>query len=207
MTGLRASALAPIPTGNTFDKYGSQNRLVRRLVTHFRAALDDLLSLAGPESILDVGCGEGFLTELWAQRDGVDRVVGLDLEDPALQAQWSDRPGLQFVSGRAEALPFAESEFALVAAIESLEHVSDPERALAEMARVARDHVLVSAPREPLWRALNLARGAYPRALGNTPGHVNHWSKSRLLELLSGYGQIVAVRTPAPWTMALMRPR
>ena len=32
-------------------------------------------------------------------------------------------------------------------------------------------------PREPLWRGLNMARGAYLKDLGNTPGHVNHWSK------------------------------
>ena len=53
----------------------------------------------------------------------------------------------------------------------------DPEATLAEMARVARRHLLVSVPREPLWRGLNMARGAYLRDLGNTPGHVNHWSK------------------------------
>ena len=95
------------------------------------------------------------------------------------KAQWRTRgrANLEFVAGRAEELPFGDDEFDLVAAIETLEHVPDPERTLAEMARVARRHLLVSVPREPLWRALNVARGAYVRELGNTPGHVNHWSK------------------------------
>ncbi len=70
---------------------------------------------------------------------------------------------------------------------------------------MARGHLLVSVPREPAWRALNLVRGAYPRALGNTPGHVNHWSKRGFLDLVSDYGRLVAVSSPLPWTMALVR--
>ena len=46
------------------------------------------------------------------------------------------------------------------------------------MARVARRWLLVSVPHEPLWRALNVARGAYLRELGNTPGHLNHWTRA-----------------------------
>ena len=65
----------------------------------------------------------------------------------------------------------------MATAIEVLEHVPDPERTVSEMARVAKRWVLVSVPREPLWRGLNMARGAYIKDLGNTPGHINHWSK------------------------------
>ena len=78
---------------------------------------------------------------------------------------------------KAENLPFADGEFDVAAAIEVLEHVPDPEHTVAEMARVAERRLLVSVPREPLWRRLNVARGAYWSDLGNTPGHLNHWSK------------------------------
>ena len=81
---------------------------------------------------------------------------------------------------KAENLPFADSEFDVATAIEVLEHVPDPEHTVSEMARVASGHLLVSVPREPLWRGLNMARGAYLRDLGNTPGHLNHWSKRAL---------------------------
>jgi ubiquinone/menaquinone biosynthesis C-methylase UbiE len=104
----------------------------------------------------------------------------------------------------AEHLPFADGEFDLATAIEVLEHVPDPEHTVAEMARVARGHLLVSVPREPLWRALNVARGAYVKQLGNTPGHVNHWSKRSFLELLRRHGEVRQVRTPFPWTMVLV---
>ena len=65
--------------------------------------------------------------------------------------------------------------------------------------------MLVSVPREPLWRGLNMARGAYLRDLGNTPGHLNHWSKREFAGLLRRYGEVVELRSPFPWTMALVR--
>jgi SAM-dependent methyltransferase len=104
-----------------------------------------------------------------------------------------------------ERLAFADDEFDLVAATEVLEHVSDPERALAEMARVARRWLLVSVPHEPLWRVLNVARGAYLRDLGNTPGHLNHWTRAGFQRLLGSHGQVVETRSPFPWTMLLVR--
>ena len=202
-------ALGSVPTGNTYDKYGSGNPVVRRLMAGFEAALDDLFVLAAPESVLDVGCGEGVLTVKWAQRLGDRPVVGLDLADPKLEAEWRsrERGNLRFVAGRAQQLPFADDEFDLVAAIETLEHVEDPEGALAEMARVARCHLLVSVPREPLWRGLNVMRGAYIRRLGNTPGHVNHWSRRGFTSLLARHGEVLETRAPFPWTMVLARVR
>jgi hypothetical protein len=50
-----------------------------------------------------------------------------------------------------------------------------------------------------------VARGAYLGALGNTPGHVNHWSKRSFAALLSRYGTVEQVRSPFPWTMLLVR--
>jgi 2-polyprenyl-3-methyl-5-hydroxy-6-metoxy-1,4-benzoquinol methylase len=194
-------------TGNTYDKYGSANPLVRRLMDGFERALDDLLARADPSSLLDVGCGEGVLVHRWAQRLSERRVVGIDLEEESIQAGWSRRqaPNLEYRTMAAENLPFAANEFDLASAIELLEHVPDPEHTLAELARCAERHLLVSVPREPLWRALNMARGAYVSALGNTPGHRNHWSKRAFVELLSRYGNLVEVRSPFPWTMLLVR--
>ena len=207
MSAQPASSLAPVPTGNTYDKYGSGNPVVRRLMARFERDLDELLGRARPESVLDVGCGEGVVTLRWAQALGECRVVGLDLPDPKLAAQWRlrSRPNLSFVTGKGDRLDFADGEFDLVAAIETLEHIPHVEQTLAEMRRVARRHLLVSVPREPLWRALNLARGAYIGQLGNTPGHVNHWSTRSFQRLLSAHGDVVELRTPLPWTMALVR--
>jgi 2-polyprenyl-3-methyl-5-hydroxy-6-metoxy-1,4-benzoquinol methylase len=193
-------------TGNTYDKYGSTNPVVKRLMARFEGTLDELFVKAAPGSLLDVGCGEGVLTEQWARRiDG--RVVGLDLDDPLLHAEWEQRqaPNLEYLVMKAENLPFSAGEFEVATAIEVLEHVPDPEHTVAEMARVASGHLLVSVPREPLWRGLNMARGAYLKALGNTPGHLNHWSKRSFVKLLSQHGEVVEARSPFPWTMLLVR--
>ncbi len=193
-------------TGNTYDKYGSNNAVVKRLMAGFERTLDELFRQAAPRTVLDVGCGEGVLTHKWAQRlEG--RIVGIDLEDPAIQTEWAKRqaPNLSYRVMKAESLPFEEGEFDLAAAIEVLEHVPDPEHTVAQMARVARGgHLLVSVPREPLWRGLNMARGAYWRDLGNTPGHLNHWSKQSFVRLLSRHGEVVERRSPFPWTMLLV---
>jgi len=196
-----------VVTGNTYDKYGSANPLVRRLMAGFERDLDALLGLAAPRSILDVGCGEGVLAQRWAQRLGEARVVGIDLEEESIQAGWAEHraPNLEYRVMEAANLPFAEHEFELASAIEVLEHLPDPEHTLAEMARCAQRHLLVSVPREPLWRMLNMARGAYLSALGNTPGHLNHWSRRSFVQLLARHGQVAELRSPFPWTMVLVR--
>jgi 2-polyprenyl-3-methyl-5-hydroxy-6-metoxy-1,4-benzoquinol methylase len=202
-----------VVTGNTYDKYGSSNPVVRRLMASFERDLGELFEQATPASVLDVGCGEGVLVHQWAQRlaarDPADpaRVVGIDLEEESIQAGWAERqaPNLEYRVMEAANLPFADGEFDLASAIEVLEHVPDPEHTLAEMARCAERHLLVSVPNEPLWRMLNIARGAYWAQLGNTPGHINHWSKRSFKTLLARHGEVIEVRSPFPWTMLLVR--
>ncbi|HLM26957.1 MAG TPA: class I SAM-dependent methyltransferase [Thermoleophilaceae bacterium] len=203
----QAPAAEQVPTGNTFDKYGSTNPVVRRLMQGFESSLDELWRKAAPESILDVGCGEGVLTHEWAERLGDKPIVGIDLDDPKLRAEWEkrSRPNMELRAEEATSLSFADGEFDMATAIEVLEHVPEPEKTVAEMARVARSHLLVSVPREPLWRCLNMARGAYLKQLGNTPGHLNHWSKRSFTSMLRRHGTIEEARSPFPWTMVLVR--
>jgi 2-polyprenyl-3-methyl-5-hydroxy-6-metoxy-1,4-benzoquinol methylase len=207
MTPPSATTEPAVPTGNTYDKYGSTNPVVRRLMAGFERSVDELFAQAAPGSVLDIGCGEGVLTAQWAQRLGTGRIVGVDLEDPKLEAEWAQRrrENLEFRAMPAERLEFADNEFELVAATEVLEHVTDPALVLTEMARVSAHHLLVSVPHEPLWRALNVARGAYLRELGNTPGHLNHWSRRSFVNLLGRFGDVIQVRSPFPWTMLLVR--
>jgi 2-polyprenyl-3-methyl-5-hydroxy-6-metoxy-1,4-benzoquinol methylase len=196
-----------VVTGNTYDKYGSNNPVVKKLMANFESTLDELFEIASPRSLLDVGCGEGVLVHEWALKLGDKRVVGIDLEEESIQAGWKERqaPNLEYRIMEAENLPFADGEFDVATAIEVLEHVPDPEHTVAEMARVASRWLLVSVPREPLWRGLNLARGAYIKQLGNTPGHINHWSKRSFVAMLSQHGEVVQARSPFPWSMLLVR--
>lgn len=192
-----------VPTGNTYDKYNSQNPVVRWLMRQFRAAIFELLDRVEPRRVLDVGCGEGIVSEAIVERYPDVEVLGVDLEDPDLQAHWSQRGGgrLSFRTGRAEDLAFEDGAFDTVVAFEVLEHLRQPEAALAEMSRVAGEALVLSVPREPLWRVLNVLRGAYLSDLGNTPGHLNHWSRRGFAELVGEYGEVDQIRSPIPWTV------
>jgi hypothetical protein len=95
----------------------------------------------------------------------------------------------------------------LVVCCEVLEHLERPAAGVAELARVARRHVLLSTPWEPVWRVMNMARGRYWRALGNTPGHIQHFSRRGLRSLADTRLRVSATRTPLPWTVLLGEPR
>ena len=84
MSGVTVSKDGVV-TGNTYDKYGSSNPVVRRLMAGFERNLEQLFEQAAPTSLLDVGCGEGVLVHQWAQRLGSARVVGIDLEEESIQ--------------------------------------------------------------------------------------------------------------------------
>src|SRR3954453_1577325 len=151
MTGVTRDAEGTV-TGNTYDKYNTSNPAAKRLMERFQGTLDELFAAADPQSLLDIGCGEAILTHRWAQRLPPRRVVGLDLEDPAIQAEWEKRqaPNLEYKIMKAENLPFADDEFDVTTAIELLGPLPDPEHTVDEMARVAERWLLVSVPREPL---------------------------------------------------------
>jgi ubiquinone/menaquinone biosynthesis C-methylase UbiE len=197
---------AAVPTGNTYDKYASQNPVERRLMASFFARLDAVLPTDSPCTILEVGVGEGEVADRVRSRFPDARFAGIDLPDPELAAQWHER-ALAGTFADITRLPFGDAQFDLVLAIEVLEHVDDPRAALRELARVATGALVLSVPREPIWRAANLARGKYIRALGNTPGHVNHWSKRQFGRLVGEHFELQRVLTPFPWTMVAAQVR
>jgi len=137
----------------------------------------------------------------------VDLPVGLDLSVAMLAQAESKYPAAGFVCGSAYQLPFPDRSFDVVICLEVLEHLHRPREALGEARRVCAGHMLASVPQEPVWRLLNLARGAYWRDWGNTPGHLQHWSKNAFLALLEEHWVVQRAATPAPWTVALCRPR
>jgi 2-polyprenyl-3-methyl-5-hydroxy-6-metoxy-1,4-benzoquinol methylase len=195
--------------GNVYPKYTTRNPVARRLVDNFSATLRRLVQATGAREVHEVGCGEGHLSMLLAA-DGLS-VRGCDLSPGAVASarQRSRRRGLDipFEIANLYDLQPERDGAPLVVCCEVLEHVPDPARALAVLSTLARPHLIVSVPREPLWRLLNLARGHYWHALGNTPGHLQHWSTPAFLHLLQQHLEVVELRTPLPWTMARCRAR
>lgn len=197
---------ADLPTGNTYDKYRVEHPIERRLVGGFLRALDDVLPSVAPRRVLEVGAGEGEISDRVRDRYPTATVVSIDLHDDALGKEWRERGALgAFADVRR--LPFPDGAFDLVLGIEILEHVPEPERALVEIRRVASDALVLSVPREPIWRVANVARGRYVSQLGNTPGHLNHWSTRQFRSLVDRVFDVGATRTPFPWTILAARRR
>lgn len=193
-----------VPIGNTYDKYASSNPIERRLMGGFFEALDASLPRARPQRVLEVGVGEGEVARRVAARWPGVPYFGIDLPDDELAATWRG-DGLTGSFADIARLPFPDASFDLILAIEVLEHVPDPDAALIELRRLATGALVLSVPREPIWRAANLARGKYLRAMGNTPGHINHWSKRTFASLVGRHLAVDGVRSPFPWTMVAAR--
>lgn len=195
--------------GNVYPKYTTRNPLARLLVENFSRALDQLVAQSGAQDIHEIGCGEGFLSERLA-RQGL-RVRGCDLAAPAIEEARARAQALGL------AIPFRRADLyalspevdaaELVVCCEVLEHVPHPDRALGILAALARPWLIVSVPREPLWRLLNMARGRYLRDFGNTPGHLQNWTTRAFRKLVGRHAEIVEEKRPLPWTMLLCRAR
>jgi 2-polyprenyl-3-methyl-5-hydroxy-6-metoxy-1,4-benzoquinol methylase len=195
--------------GNVYDKYATRNPVERRLVGAFLDDVRELASSTGAAEAHEVGCGEGELSLMLAS-EGI-RMRGSDVSAEVIEEarRRAAAAGLD-VSYRAapiDSLIPSEDAAELIVCCEVLEHLDDPERALETLIGLAQPWLLVSVPREPLWRALNLARLKYVGELGNTPGHLGHWSRRGFLDLLRSRVELVDVRSPLPWTMALCRSR
>lgn len=191
------------PAGNTYDKFNTSNPVARKLMDGFMAAFHDLIGRTqGASSVLEVGCGEGYMQQALMRYLFTERVA-FDIDAPIVAEARRIAPESRYLVADGQSLPFPDGRFDVVMATEVLEHVPDPARALAEMRRVSRRYVLVSVPREPLWRGLNLMRGKYVSAWGNTPGHVNHWSAGGFERFVGAALTVSAVRQPLPWTMIL----
>jgi SAM-dependent methyltransferase len=191
--------------GNTYDKYASKNPIEKRMMDGFFTALDRMLDGLRPAVVVEIGAGEGRITERLVERFPQATVVGLDLPDTNLAEEW-DEIEVPMFFGDATRMPFVDDSIDLVVGLEVLEHVPRPERALADIARVCHGTAILSVPREPIWRAGNMARGRYIRDWGNTPGHVNHWSSRAFERFVATQFDVTSTARPLPWTMVSARP-
>jgi 2-polyprenyl-3-methyl-5-hydroxy-6-metoxy-1,4-benzoquinol methylase len=193
--------------GNVYDKYGTSNPVARRLMARFTSDLDALVDRCGAREAHEVGCGEGELSIRLARRGiavrGTDAFPQVLEEARRRAAEAGVEIGFEAVP--VERLDPERHRAELVVCCEVLEHLEDPQRGLEVLSRLARPWLIASVPREPLWRALNLARLTYVGDLGNTPGHLSHWSRRGFERFLGERFEVVELRSPIPWTMALCR--
>lgn len=198
------------PTDVEFTGKYESGGIGARLIDGFYASVRELIQpvLKNGDRVVEVGCGAGYSTERicrWLPSDV--SLVASDIGDTLAAATVLRNPDIPVFRQSAYALAMGDASADIVVMMEVLEHLDEPKRALDELARVARRHVLISTPREPVWRAMNMCRGKYLARLGNTPGHVQHWSRAGLIRFASSRFHVDAVRSPLPWTILLLSPR
>ncbi|MCT2590283.1 class I SAM-dependent methyltransferase [Streptomyces sp. N2-109] len=166
-----------------------------------------------PQTVLDVGCGDGSAAATAAGVLGRHRIVGVDWSQDALRranrhltavrGELTD-PGLPFADGVADAVLFSEV----------IEHLVDPDSALDELRRVLRPggHLLLSTPNLAAWynRGLILAgvqpvfsevslRGIHGRPGSQVVGHLRLYTARALRSLLPASGFEIVRITGAPY--------
>lgn len=197
-----------IVIGNAFDKYSSRNPIVKWMMAGFESTLSELVIKASPTAIHEIGCGEGYWVMRWTEQ-GLD-ARGCDFSYKVIDLARENAAGREMSSSLFEVcsiydLKAGRDSADLVVCCEVLEHLEHPEAGLEALQKIVGRYLIISVPKEPLWCVLNLVRGKYIADWGNTPGHIQHWSKNSFVRLVAKYFEVVEVKNPLPWTMLLCR--
>lgn len=191
--------------GNYYDKHHSKNPIVKFLMKSFHKQLLELIDRTESSTLLDAGCGEGYTTREIKETFDELEIKGVELEEEALEIARSHDIDITFVQGNIYNLKEEDNSFDTVIATEVLEHLDEPENGVKETRRVAKNYCIYTVPYEPIWRMANMVRGRYLADLGNTPGHLNHWSRRSLRNFLEPHFETVEIKNCYLWNMAICK--
>lgn len=188
-------------TTDNFRKHTAKNPLQKYLIANFYKALIEEIERLKPDSILDVGCGEGFTLERLRNLGIGKRLEGIDSLDRAIEIGKKVHPELILRQGSIYDLPYKDNAFDLVICSEVLEHIDDPEKGLKELVRVSGKHCILSVPNEPIFMLSNFLRGKNWSRFGNDIEHIQHWTAPGFKKFVGKRLKIRSVRQPFPWTL------
>lgn len=188
-------------TTDNYRKHTHRNPVQRFLINRFLKNLIGESKKIHPKSVLDVGCGEGFVLMRLRKSDIGKDLVGVDYSKTAIDIGKKLHPSLNLKQGDIYKLPFKDNTFDLVICCEVLEHLEDPEKALKELTRVSKKHVILSVPNEPLFMMSNFFRGKNWSRWGNDIEHIQHWSSRKFKQFVGTRLRVAEVKKPYPWTM------
>jgi len=191
------------PVSSNYKKWTSRNPIQQFLIRKFADKTLEIVQKMQPENILDIGCGEGFLTKKLASLDGCN-IVGMDISYSALEFAIRQEPSTSlFVCADICNIPVPQNGFDVVLAMEVLEHSSNPERAVSELLRVA-NRCLISVPCEPFYCGMNFLRGKNIMRLGSDIDHVNKWTFSGFENFWAGKAEVKFHTVSLPWQIVVV---
>lgn len=186
-------------------KYTTGNLISKYLVRKFFKSLGYLYEKINVETIIDVGCGEGMVLNYLNSNYEVKKCFAIDANVDEVNDAKNNIPFCNVSVGSIYEIPYSDNYIDLVICSEVLEHLDNPDIAIEQLQRVSKTYAILSVPREPIWRILNMVRFKYWNRLGNTPDHLNHWSKRKFKRFVSNYFDIIEIKAPLPWTILLCK--
>jgi 2-polyprenyl-3-methyl-5-hydroxy-6-metoxy-1,4-benzoquinol methylase len=193
-------------TNSKHAKYSTNNPISNFLVKHFlKVAGDAYLSIVNRDRYLEAGCGEGHMSRYIISQKRPNEIFAFDIDKKEVDDASKNLPEATILAASIYEIPFESDYFDIVVCFEVLEHLEEPHKGLEELRRVSRNQLILSVPREPLWRIMNMVRFKYWNRLGNTPGHLNNWTRKQFISLVSEYFSIEKVYSPLPWTMIVCK--
>ena len=185
---------------NNYQKHKSKNPFKKFFISNFFKSIYKELNGLEIESVLDVGCGEGFTLKKLKEKGIGKKFQGVDLTKEAIALGKKENPNLNLAIGNIYNLKFKDKSFDLVISTEVLEHLKKPQVALEELIRVSKKYILLSVPNEPWFYLSNYTQW------GKDIGHINKWSKKSFIEFIKSQNlKILKTRTPFPWTEVLIK--
>jgi SAM-dependent methyltransferase len=154
---------------------------------------------------LDIGCANGVLTRLFAERTRASTVTGVDFVDMGVG------PDIAFRRANLDTgdpLPFDDASYDVITCMETLEHLHDTDHIVSEIRRILRSsgYAIIAVPRlDALLNMIMLAVGYQPPAIecslrarygspDSSPrvsGHVSHFTRRALFECVRANGFVV----------------
>lgn len=168
------------------NKHTTSNWFYRKHLESFYEKLSEVIEETGCSTLLDAGCGEGFVVNFLAKEHPELKISGVDISETAIEyAKEHFGDDAVFRTGSVYKLPFSDNSFDAVLCSEVLEHLDDPNRAMLELKRVARSNVIITVPHEPFFQWLNnVSQWLH---LGPDCGHVNFWTSSTFQAFVSAH--------------------
>ena len=189
--------------GNLYNKYASKNPVVKTLMKKFFTDWDAFFDLINVNDVLDVGCGEGYVTNHIKKSRNEIHIEGVDYSPEVIKKARTFNPRMKFTEGSIYDLRYDDNTFDLSVASEVLEHLEEPDKAIAELKRVSKKYCIITVPNEPFFRIANVFRLKYLSTFGNTPGHVQNWTKKDFRRLLDDNFSNVSIKISTLWQIAL----
>jgi len=159
------------------------------------------MDLLKPKEIVDLACGEGFFEQYLIKNGQKLNLIGVDISFQAVAEAKNRNPQANFLVDDVLNLKLKE-KFDLALMLELLEHLSQPEKAIASAKKIAR-RVIISVPWEPWFSWLSWLGGKHFKRFGKHPEHCQFFNKKKLQNLLDKHFPKVEIKSSGPWLIAV----